>query len=46
MLIHLEKLGKSFGEKVVLRGNGKAVYAGQKGTTRKGKVVIEAVIYI
>ena len=34
------------GEKVVLRGRGKAVYAGEKGTTRKGKVVIEAVIYI
>ena len=34
------------GEKVVLRGKGKAVYAGQKGTTRKGKVVIEAAIYI
>ena len=34
------------GEKVVLRGKGKAVYAGERGTTRKGKVVIEAVIYI
>ena len=34
------------GEKVVLRGKGKAVYAGEKGTTRKGKVVIEAAIYI
>ena len=34
------------GEKVVLRGKGKVVYAGERGTTRKGKVVIEAVIYI
>lgn len=34
------------GEKVVLRGRGKAVYAGEKGTTRKGKIVIEAAIYI
>ena len=34
------------GEKVVLRGRGKAVYAGERGTTRKGKVVIEAEIYI
>ena len=34
------------GEKVVLRGRGKAVYIGEKGTTRKGKVVIEAAIYL
>ena len=34
------------GEKVVLRGKGKAIYAGEKGTTRKGKVIIEAAIYI
>lgn len=34
------------GEKVVLRGRGKAVYLGEKGTTRKGKVVIEAAIYL
>lgn len=34
------------GEKVVLRGRGKAVYSGEKGTTRKGKVVVEAIIYI
>lgn len=34
------------GEKVVLRGRGKAVYVGEKGTTRKGKVVIETRLYI
>ena len=34
------------GEKVVLRGRGKAVYLGEKGTTRKGKVVLEAAIYL
>ena len=34
------------GEKIVLRGKGKAVYSGEKGTSRKGKIVIEAAIYI
>lgn len=34
------------GEKVVLRGRGKAVYQGEKGTTRKGKVIIETRTYI
>ena len=28
------------------RGKGKAVYSGEKGTSRKGKIVIEAAIYI
>lgn len=34
------------GEKVVLRGKGKAVYLGETGTSRKGKIYIEAEIYI
>lgn len=34
------------GEKVVLRGKGKAVYLGETGTSRKGKTYIEAEIYI
>ncbi|MBR6584313.1 MAG: hypothetical protein IKK69_01335 [Firmicutes bacterium] len=34
------------GEKVVLRGKGKAIYKGECGTSRKGKTYIEVVRYI
>lgn len=34
------------GEKLVLRGKGKAIYKGECGTSRKGKVYIEVVKYI
>ncbi len=34
------------GEKVVLRGKGKAIYKGECGTSRKGKTYIEVVKYI
>ena len=34
------------GEKVVLRGKGKAIYKGECGTSRKGKTYIEVVKYV
>ena len=34
------------GEKLVLRGRGKAIYLGDKGTSRKGKIYAEFDKYI